>query len=184
MAGSAALIELGVAQTPLRAKMFPPKPVAVVPPVTAEAAPVEAAGAAPRTPPGYGSLPAKGNPIGSGSEGTVFDLPGHPDWVLKEFKPETVATQASNEANNLEELGKVFGEDHVVKTVTPPRRFAPGEPVVLLKERVIVDTQPDFAARGVIQQTLREKGITADVGENLVWGHTSANSTPRWIWIE
>src|SRR4051794_2350004 len=60
--------------------------------------------------PGYSQLPAKGNLIGSGAEGTVFDLPGHPDWVLKEFKPGTVATQASNEANHLDDLRRVFGD--------------------------------------------------------------------------
>src|SRR5437588_12066978 len=86
--------------------------------------------------PGYSQLPAKGNLIGSGAEGTVFDLSGHPDWVLKEFKPGTIATQASNEANNLDALRRVFGDRHVVQTVTPPSRFAAGRPVGLLNQRV------------------------------------------------
>ena len=39
----------------------------------------------------------------------MFELPGHPDRVLKEFKPGTAATQASNEADNLDALRRVFG---------------------------------------------------------------------------
>src|SRR5438105_4223865 len=88
--------------------------------------------------PGYSPLPARGGPIGGGAEGTVFDLPGYPGWVLKEFKPGTVATQAGSEADNLDALRRVFGYHHVVQTVPPPRRFAPGQPVVLLKEKVII----------------------------------------------
>jgi hypothetical protein len=134
--------------------------------------------------PGYSQLPTKGNPIGSGTEGTVFDLPGHPGWVLKEFKPGTVATQASNEANNLDVLRRVFGDRHVVQTVAPPRRFAPGQSVVLLKQRVtFVVGGEDQTALKVIVDTLTQNNITADVGKNLVWGHTG-DGIPRWIWIE
>lgn len=134
--------------------------------------------------PGYAPLPAKGNPIGSGAEGTVFDLPSHPDWVLKEFKPGTVATQASNEADHLETLRRVFGDRHVVQTVTPPRRFAPGQPVVLLKQKVIlVMGSEDQAALKVIVDSLTKHNLTADVGKNLVWSHTG-DGIPRWIWIE
>jgi hypothetical protein len=134
--------------------------------------------------PGYSQLPAKGNPIGGGAEGTVFDLPGHPDWVLKEFKPGTVATQASNEADNLDALRRVFGDRHVVQTVTPPSRFAPGQPVVHLKPKVtIVVGGEDQAALKVIVDTLKKNNIAADVGKNLVWGHTG-DGVPRWIWIE
>jgi hypothetical protein len=134
--------------------------------------------------PGYSPLPAKGNPIGSGAEGTVYELPGHPDWVLKEFKPGTAATQASNEASNLDALRRVFGDRHVVQTVTPPRRFARGQPVVLLKQKVtIVVAGEDQPALQVIVDTLKQNNITADVGKNLVWGHTG-DGIPRWIWIE
>ena len=101
----------------------------------------------------------------------MFDLPGHPGWVLKEFKPGTVATQASNEANNLDALRRVFGDRQVVQTVTPPGRFAPGQPVVLLKQRVtIVVGGEDQAALKAIVDTLKKNNITADVGKNLVWG--------------
>src|SRR5438094_6818411 len=101
--------------------------------------------------PDYSQLPARGNPIGSGVEGTVFDLPGYPDWVLKEFKLGTVATQASNEANNLDALRQVFGDRHVVQTVTPPRRFAPGQPIVLLKQRVtlVLGGEDQAALKGI-----------------------------------
>lgn len=134
--------------------------------------------------PDYAQLPAKGNPIGSGAEGTVYELPGHPDWVLKEFKPGTVATQASNEADHLDALRQVFGDRHVVQTVTPPRRFSSGQPVVLLKQKVaIVVGGEDQTALKVIVDTLTQHQISADVGRNLVWGHTG-DGVPRWIWIE
>jgi hypothetical protein len=114
----------------------------------------------------------------------VFELPGYPDWVLKEFNPGTIATQASNEANHLDHLRRVFGDRHVVQTVTPPRRFAPGQSVVLLKQRVtIVLGGEDQAALRVIVDTLKQNNISADVGKNLVWGHTD-DGIPRWIWIE
>jgi hypothetical protein len=134
--------------------------------------------------PGYSQLPVKGNPIGSGSEGTVFDLPGYQDWVLKEFKLGTVPTQASNEANHLSDLRRIFGDRHVVQTVAPPRRFAPGQPVVLLKQRVtlVVGGEDQAALKGIVD-TLTKNSITADVGKNLVWGHTG-DGVPRWIWIE
>jgi RHS repeat-associated protein len=141
--------------------------------------------AAPASPPDYSSLPARGGVLGRGGEGTVFELAGHPEWVLKEFKPGTVATQASNEAANLARLRSVFGDRHVVRTIEPPRRFAPGEPVVLLKERVMPAARPDLDALAGIRQTLRERGMAAvDVGNNLMWGTTAGGSTPRWIWIE
>lgn len=114
----------------------------------------------------------------------MFDLPDHPGWVLKEFKSGTVGTQASNEANNLEALRKVFGDNHVVKSITPPRRFNPGDPITLLKEKVTKAANPDYEARKRIIQTLRERGMRDDVGGNLMWGTTASNSTPRWIWIE
>jgi hypothetical protein len=134
--------------------------------------------------PGYHHLPARGNPIGSGAEGTVFDLPGYPDWVLKEYKPGTIATQASNEANNLDALRRVFGDRHVVQTVPPPRRFAPGQAVVLLKQKVtIVVGGEDQAALRIIIDTLTQNNIIADVGRNLVWGYTG-DGIARWIWIE
>jgi hypothetical protein len=134
--------------------------------------------------PGYSPLPAKGNPIGSGAEGTVYELPGYPDWVLKEFKPGTVATQASNEASHLDALRQVFGDRHVVQTVTPPRRFAPGQPVVLLKQKVtlVVGGEDQAALKGLVD-ALTQNNLTADVGTNLVWGHTG-DGVPRWIWIE
>ncbi len=111
-------------------------------------------------------------------------LPGHPDRVLKEFKPGTAATQASNEADNLDALRRVFGVWHVVQTVAPPRRFAPGQPVVLLKQKVtLVLGGEDQAALKVIVDALKQHNLTADVGRNLIWGHT-ADGTPRWIWIE
>lgn len=134
--------------------------------------------------PDYAQLPAKGNPIGSGAEGTVYELPGHPDWVLKEFKPGTVATQASNEANHLDALRQVFGNRHVVQTVTPPTRFAPGQPVVLLKQKVaiVVGGEDQAALKGIVD-TLKQHNILADVGRNLVWGHTG-DGVPRWIWVE
>jgi hypothetical protein len=134
--------------------------------------------------PGYFPPPVKGNSIGSGAEGTVFELPGHPDWVMKEFKLGTIAAQASNEANNLDVLRGVFGGRHVVQTVTPPSRFAVGQPVVLLKQRVtIVVGGEDQTALKVIVDTLTKNKITADVGKNLVWGHTG-DGVARWIWIE
>ena len=134
--------------------------------------------------PNYASLPEKGQVIGQGAEGTIYDLPSHPEWVLKEFHPGTVATQASNEAANLARLRGVFGDRHVVRTIEPPRRFAPGERVVLLKERVWPAANSDRAARDRIIQTLREKGMQTDVGDNLMWGTTAGDPTPRWIWIE
>jgi hypothetical protein len=95
-----------------------------------------------------------------------------------------VATQASNEANHLEALRRVFGDRHVVQTVAPPRRFAPGQPVVLLKQRVIIVIGgEDQAALKVMVNALAQHQITADVGKNLVWGHTG-DGVPRWIWIE
>jgi hypothetical protein len=134
--------------------------------------------------PGYSPVPAKGNPIASGTEGTIFDLPGYPDWVLKEFNPGTVATQASNEANNLDALRRVFGDRHVVDVIPPPTRFAPGQPVVLLKQKVtIVIGGEDQTALRAIVDTLKKYNMTADVGKNLVWGHTG-NGIPRWIWLE
>ncbi len=134
--------------------------------------------------PGYSQLPAKGNPIGSGAEGTVFDLPGYPDWVLKEFNAGTVPTQASNEADNLDALRRVFGDHHVVQTVRPPRRFPANQPVVLLKQKVtIVLAGEDQAALKVIIDTLKKYNMTADVGKNLMWGHTG-DGVARWIWIE
>jgi hypothetical protein len=114
----------------------------------------------------------------------VFELPGHPEWVLKEFKPGTAATQASNEADHLDALRSVFGDRHVIKTVTPPRRFAPGQPVVLLKQKVtLVIGGEDQAALKTIVDALKQYNLTADVGKNLVWGHTG-DGMPRWIWIE
>ena len=114
----------------------------------------------------------------------MFDLPGNPDWVLKEFKPGTVAIQAANEANNLDALRRVFGDRHVVQTITPPKRFAPGQPVVLIKQKVIIVIGgEDQAALKVIVGVLTQHKITADVGKNLVWGHTG-DGIPRWIWIE
>jgi hypothetical protein len=116
-------------------------------------------------------------------EGTVYEIPGHPDWVVKEFHPRTVATQASNEANHLADLEKVFGSDHVVKTMQPPRRI-PGQPVFLIKQRVYITTGgEDWAAKAAIEQTLKSKGMLDDVGKNLVWGHTGDGKL-RWIWIE
>lgn len=114
----------------------------------------------------------------------MSELPGHPSWVLKEFNPGTVATQASNEAKHLAELRAIFGDRHVVKVVEPPRRFAPGDPVVLLKERVIPAAGEDRAARAAIVDRLRQLGRTDDVGNNLMWGSTASDATPRWIWIE
>jgi hypothetical protein len=71
-----------------------------------------------------------------------------------------------------------------VQTVTPPRRFAPGQPVVLLKQRVtIVVGGEDQAALRVIVDTLKKNNMTADVGKNLVWAHTG-DGMARWIWIE
>ncbi len=126
----------------------------------------------------------KGNPIGTGAEGTVYELPGHPDWVLKEFKPGTVATQPSNEADNLDALRRVFGDRHVVQTVAPPRRFAPGQAVVLLKRKVTLAVGgEDQAALKAIVDSLQQHNLTADVGKNLVWGHIG-DGMPRWIWIE
>jgi hypothetical protein len=124
--------------------------------------------------------------LGRGAEGTVFELHGHPEWVLKEFHPGTVATQASNEAANLARLRSVFGDRHVVRVIEPPIRFAPGERVVLLKERVFpTNANPDYAARDRIVQTLQERGMAnVDVGRNLIWGTTAGDPTPRWIWIE
>jgi hypothetical protein len=117
-------------------------------------------------------------------EGTVFELPGHPGWVLKEFKPGTLPTQASNEVDHLDALRRVFGDRHVVQTITPPRRFASGQPVVLLKQKVtIVLGDEDQAALKMIIDTLKQNTLTADVGRNLVWGHTG-DGVPRWIWIE
>jgi hypothetical protein len=114
----------------------------------------------------------------------VFELPGHQEWVLKEFKPGTAATQASNEANHLDDLRRIFGDPHVVQTLTPPRRFAPGQPVVLLKQRVnIVVGGEDQNALQEIVDTLKQNNMTADVGKNLVWGHTG-DGVARWIWIE
>jgi hypothetical protein len=114
----------------------------------------------------------------------VFELPGFPDWVLKEFNPGTVPTQAGNEASNLDALRRVFGDRQVVRTVTPPKRFASGQPVVLLKQRVtIVVGGEDQAALQVMVGILRKNNVTADVGRNLVWGHTG-DGIPRWIWIE
>jgi hypothetical protein len=134
--------------------------------------------------PGYSQLPARGNPIGSGAEGTVFDLPGYPDWVLKEYNPGTLATQASNEANNLGSLRRVLGDRHVVQVVTPPRRVARGQPVVLFKQRVaLVIGGEDQAALKAIVDVLKLNNITADVGKNLVWAHTG-DGIPRCIWIE
>jgi len=123
--------------------------------------------------------------LGRGAEGTVFELHGHPEWVLKEFHPGTVATQASNEAANLARLRSVFGDRHVVRVIEPPIRFAPGERVVLLKERVWPADSPDPVALARIRQTLRERGMAnVDVGDNLMWGMTASDPTPRWIWIE
>jgi hypothetical protein len=34
---------------------------------------------------GYATLPARGRLLGRGSEGRVFEIPGHPEWVLKEL---------------------------------------------------------------------------------------------------
>jgi hypothetical protein len=144
--------------------------------------PVPNGGASPI--PVYLPPPAKGNPIGTGAEGVVYEHPGHPAWVIKEFNPGTPATQASNEADNLDALRRVFGDPHVVQTVTPPRRFAQGQPVVLLKQRItIVVGGEDQAALKLIVDTLKQNNFTADVGRNLVWGHTG-DGILRWIWIE
>jgi hypothetical protein len=111
--------------------------------------------------------------------------PAKPQWVRKEFTPGTVATQASNEAANLARLRKVFGDRHVVRVIEPPSRFAPGERIVLLKERVWRAENPDSVALARIRQTLRQRGmVDVDVGNNLMWGTTARDATPRWIWIE
>jgi hypothetical protein len=71
-----------------------------------------------------------------------------------------------------------------VQTVPPPRWFAPGQPVVLLKQKVIivVGSEDQAALKGIVD-TLKQNSLTADVGKNLVWGHTG-DGVPRWIWIE
>jgi RHS repeat-associated protein len=164
----------------------PPTAAPTTPTTRAAAADEAATAVAPKTPPSYSSLPERGGVLGRGAEGTVFELHGHPEWVLKEFHPGTVATQASNEAANLARLRSVFGDRHVVRVIEPPIRFAPGERVVLLKERVFpTNANPDYAARDRIVQTLQERGMAnVDVGRNLIWGTTAGDPTPRWIWIE
>jgi hypothetical protein len=81
-------------------------------------------------------------------------------------------------------LGRVFGDRHVVQTIPPPRRFAPGQPVILLKQKVtIVVGGEDQAALKMIGDMLKKNNIPADVGKNLVWGH-AGDGVPRGIWIE
>jgi len=67
-------------------------------------------------------------------------------------------------------MRRVFGDRHVVQTVTPPRRFAPTQPVVLLKQRVtLVVGGEDQGALKIVVDTLTKNNLTADVGKNLTW---------------
>lgn len=105
----------------------------------------------------------------------VYEIPGEPGWVLKEyFYP---GLQARNEYTNLE-AARLIRPQNVVKAEPPtdPRQGW------LVKERVYLsDTPPDPVQ---LREVLRDFRNVNDAMSNLRWGSTIDDPTPRWLLIE
>ena len=122
--------------------------------------------------------PSIGRELGRGAEGVVYDNLDDPRMVVKEFHPGgTSPLQARNEFQNLEKA-RAIRPDNVVKAQAPadPRQGW------LVKERVLrSDVPEDWAQRVQLFQDLQN---IPDARNNLLWGTTADNPTPRWILIE
>lgn len=132
-------------------------------------------GGAANPPPGR---PRIGGEIARGAEGIVYENLDQPDWVVKVFHPGgTSPLQAGNEFANLDKA-RAIRPDNVVKAQAPadPRQGW------LVKERVYPsDTPKDYVQ---LLDVLRDFQNIHDVPNNLMWGITADNPTPRWILIE
>jgi hypothetical protein len=123
-----------------------------------------------------GNLPPQpGRELGRGVEGVVYEIPGEPGWVLKEFfKP---GLQARNEHANLEAARQIRPGN--VVNARPPIDPRQGW---LVKEQVIPSTTPEnLSEKAAVLQDF--KNIN-DAASNLIWGTTSSDPVPRWILIE
>lgn len=122
--------------------------------------------------------PRIGGEIARGAEGVVYENLDKPDWVVKLFHPgRTSPLQAGNEFANLEKA-RAIRPDNVVKAQAPadPRQGW------LVKERVYPsDTPKDLVQRASLRQDFLN---IPDADNNLMWGTTADNPTPRWILIE
>ena len=120
--------------------------------------------------------PLKGNELGRGADGVVYEIPNDPNNVLKEFHHPTLP-QARNEFANLENA-RAIRPDNVVGAQAPanPRQGW------IVKERVYPSSTPKDMTQ--LTEVLRDFQNIPDAGSNLMWGTTASNSTPRWILIE
>ena len=122
--------------------------------------------------------PSIGREIGRGAEGVVYDNLDDPSMVVKVFhQGGTSPLQARNEFQNLEKA-RTIRPDHVSKAQAPadPRQGW------LVKEKVFrTDVPEDWAQR---VQVLHDLQNIPDARNNLLWGTTAVNPTPRWILIE
>ncbi len=122
--------------------------------------------------------PSIGRELGRGAEGVVYDNLEDPGTVVKVFHPGgTSPFQARNEFQNLEKA-RAIRPDNVVKAQAPadPRQGW------LVKEKVLPTDVLEDWARSV--QLLQDLQNFHDARNNLLWGTTANNPTPRWVLIE
>lgn len=130
------------------------------------------------TPPPPTGRPRIGRELGRGAEGVVYENLDQPSWVVKEFHPGgTSPFQAGNEFANLERA-RAIRPDNVVKAQAPtdPRQGW------LVKEEVYRSNTPKDYTQ--LSDVVRDFQNIHDVPNNLMWGTTADNPTPRWILIE
>jgi hypothetical protein len=122
--------------------------------------------------------PRIGKEIARGAEGVVYENLDEADWVVKEFYPAGVSPlQARNEYDNLQKA-RAIRPDNVVLARAPvdPRQGW------IVKEKVSRSNTPkDFVQQGDV---IRDFSNIHDVLNNLMWGTTANNPTPRWILVE
>jgi hypothetical protein len=123
-------------------------------------------------------MPRTGRELGRGAEGVVYENLDEPGWVVKVFHTHgTSPAQAANEFANLEKA-RAIRPDNVVKAQAPadPRQGW------LVKERMIPsNTRKDYSQRADV---MRDFQNIPDADNNLRWGTTTDNPTPRWLLIE
>jgi hypothetical protein len=122
--------------------------------------------------------PRIGREIDRGAEGVVYENLDEADWVVKEFHQMGVSPlQARNEYENLERA-RAIRPDHVVLARAPvdPRQGW------IVKEKVTPSNLPTNMAQ--YTELLQAFSNIQDVPNNLMWGTTAANLTPRWLLIE
>lgn len=128
--------------------------------------------AAPRPVPGAGGVrPQRGAELGRGVDGVVYDIPGEPGWVLKEFHHPGL--QARNQYANMEAARRIRPNN--VLEAQPPAD--PRQGWLIMERYYRSDTPPDMAQ-------LRDFQNINDASGNLMWGYTQGNPTPRWLLIE